>query len=87
MIFHNDLSLQNVPVSEDGALTAVVDWECVSAMPLWFSCQFPPLLEGKPSYEEPLKGMYEVGDDGEVVEMYWEHLDNSQRTHLRQLYT
>ncbi|EFX03863.1 hypothetical protein CMQ_791 [Grosmannia clavigera kw1407] len=34
MLFHDDLSQHNILISEDGALTAVVDWECVSTLPL-----------------------------------------------------
>lgn len=34
VIFHADLSGQNILVDESGGLTAVLDWECVSALPL-----------------------------------------------------
>jgi Ser/Thr protein kinase RdoA (MazF antagonist) len=40
-IWHHDLSLTNILVNEEGDITAVIDWECVSAMPLWMSTQTP----------------------------------------------
>ena len=35
---HDDLSDRNILVDQDGNLTAVLDWECVSALPLWKVC-------------------------------------------------
>lgn len=43
-LYHDDLSMQNILVDEAGNLTAVIDWECVSALPLWRACQIPALL-------------------------------------------
>ncbi|RFU32943.1 hypothetical protein B7463_g3395, partial [Scytalidium lignicola] len=65
MIFHDDLSRSNILVDQDGVLTAVVDWECVSALPLWFACQFPPLLQGKLLDKEPIESKYQHDVNGE----------------------
>ncbi|KAK9481866.1 phosphotransferase enzyme family-domain-containing protein [Lipomyces starkeyi] len=86
MIYHDDMSRQNILVNEDGILTAVVDWECVSALPLWIACQFPPILQGKPLDKEPIKSKYQHDENGEVVELYWEHLENYELTQLRHLF-
>jgi aminoglycoside phosphotransferase (APT) family kinase protein len=47
ILFHDDLSMQTILVGEEGNLTAVVDWECVSTVPVWRACQLPQLLEGR----------------------------------------
>lgn len=86
MIVHDDLSRQNMLVDDHGNLTAVVDWECVSALPLWFACQIPPLLQGKPCEEEPVKAQYPHDEDGNVVELFWEHLDDYELTQLRRVF-
>ncbi|KAK4246190.1 phosphotransferase enzyme family-domain-containing protein [Corynascus novoguineensis] len=86
MILHDDLSRQNILVNDDGNLTAVVDWECISALPLWIACQIPPLLQGKPRNEEPVKTKYQHDEDGNVVELFWEHLDDYELTQLRRVF-
>jgi Ser/Thr protein kinase RdoA (MazF antagonist) len=67
MLFHDDLSRHNILVDENGLLTGVVDWECVSFLPLWIACQLPPFLQGKPLDEEPIKSTYQHDENGEVV--------------------
>ena len=86
MILHDDLSRQNTLVDDHGNLTAVVDWECISAVPLWFACQFPPVLQGKPRDEEPVKAQYQHEEDGNVVELFWEHLDDYELMQLRRVF-
>lgn len=86
MILHDDLSRQNILVNNDGNLTAVVDWECISALPLWMACQIPPLLQGKPLDEEPVKSTYQHDEDGNVVELFWEHVDNYELSQLRRVF-
>ncbi|CAI7581531.1 unnamed protein product [Penicillium bialowiezense] len=86
VIFHDDLSGQNILVDESGGLTAVLDWECVSALPLWIACDYPAFLHGplrdlKPNPEEyqPKNGEPE---DGERCDLYWEHLWQYETTLL-----
>jgi thiamine kinase-like enzyme len=55
ILFHDDLSMQNILVGEEGSLAAVIDWECVSALPAQRACQFPQLLEGRAQEDEPLR--------------------------------
>ncbi|KAL3457006.1 phosphotransferase enzyme family-domain-containing protein [Aspergillus heterothallicus] len=58
VIWHQDLSLSNILVSEQGDITAVIDWECVSTMPLWVATQTPKFLDGSPREEEPQRDKY-----------------------------
>ncbi|KAK3682256.1 kinase-like domain-containing protein [Podospora appendiculata] len=86
IIFHDDLNRHNLLVDESGALTAVVDWECVSALPLFSACQYPPFLQGKPNDIEPIKSIYQHDENGEVAELYWEHLEYFELTQLRRFF-
>lgn len=53
VLWHGDsLSLDNLLVDENGRITGVVDWECVSTMPRWVSTQFPEFLRGEVEREE-----------------------------------
>ncbi|KAJ9661751.1 hypothetical protein H2201_006422 [Coniosporium apollinis] len=98
ILFHDDLSERNVLVSEEGRLTAVVDWECVSALPLWRTCQVPAFLHGLDRDEEPHRDRYAADeqednvhyktvedalDNEGVNELYWIHVQEYQQTHLR----
>ncbi|KAI9743459.1 MAG: hypothetical protein M1818_002771 [Claussenomyces sp. TS43310] len=94
IIFHHDLSWQNMLVDDAGKLTAIIDWECVSALPLWRACQLPQFLEGRNRDEEPLRHQYGVddpdnGDDEESLDnegmnsLYWVHLREYEQTVLR----
>jgi Ser/Thr protein kinase RdoA (MazF antagonist) len=98
ILFHDDLSMQNIMVDEEGKLTAIVDWECVSAVPLWRACQIPQLLEGRFRDEEPTRDQYMTASDGEeeadadaldnegVNQLFWEHLMDYEQTQLRKLF-
>ncbi|TGO28811.1 hypothetical protein BPAE_0023g00610 [Botrytis paeoniae] len=41
VLFHDDLSLRDILVDNDGTITRIVDWECVPILPLWKACVFP----------------------------------------------
>jgi aminoglycoside phosphotransferase (APT) family kinase protein len=86
MILHDDLSRHNTLVDDNGNLTAVVDWECISAVPLWSACQIPPFLQGKHRDEKPVKAIYQHDEDGYVDELFWEHLDDYELTQLRRVF-
>ncbi|KAL9130769.1 MAG: hypothetical protein Q9217_001117 [Psora testacea] len=83
MLFHDDLSQQNILVANDGRLTAVVDWECVSALPLWKACQYPAFLEGSHRNERPIQDAYGKEENGEANDLFWEHLLEYELTLLR----
>lgn len=83
---HDDLSSQNILVSDAGDLTAVLDWECVSALPVWKACDYPEFLKDKIRQEKPEVGHYEPGEHGEPNELYWEHLLDYEVTLLRDVF-
>jgi hypothetical protein len=97
-LFHDDLSLQNILVDDHAKITGVIDWECVSALPLWRACQLPQFLEGRERVEEPQRDQYSP-DDGEdetsdkeqldnegVNSLYWEHLMDWELAQLRKTF-
>jgi hypothetical protein len=86
MMFHDDLNKHNILVSEGGELAGVIDWECVSTLPLWKACDYPDFLEDKERHTEPDKVRYRDDADGEITELYWEHLQEYELTLLRKIY-
>lgn len=98
-LWHNDLSLQNVLVDDAGNITAVLDWECVSAVPRWAATKTPKFLSGRAREEVPDRDGYadeqdelrREGDDDELDnegkdELYWIHLLEYEKTRLRGVY-
>lgn len=57
-LYHHDLHLNNILVNEKGEITAVLDWECVSALPLWMLTQVPKFLDEPVREEEPQRDIY-----------------------------
>lgn len=86
MIFHHDLSPHNILVDDNGELTDVLDWECVSAVPLWKACSYPSFLEERPRRSKPVPESYEPEENGEPNELYFEHLWQYETTILRDIF-
>lgn len=92
--------MENILVDEDGILTAIIDWECVSVLPLWRACQLPRLIEGRTREVEPKKTEYTPDlpheaqestlpgalDNEGVDTLYWDHLLEYEQTRLRKLF-
>ena len=45
MLWHDNLSLDNIFVDRDFVLTGILDWECVSCLPLPQACHLPAFLQ------------------------------------------
>lgn len=65
VLHHDDLSMQNILVDSGGRITGVIDWECVSALPLWKACGLPEFLRGRERNEKPSKDQY-ISDDSDA---------------------
>ncbi|KAI1115474.1 kinase-like protein [Nemania sp. NC0429] len=61
VLYHPDLNLRNILVDDEGKITAIVDWECVSALPIWMTLNVPHFLEEDDRLEEPVREDY--GDE------------------------
>ncbi|KAI9155569.1 Altered inheritance of mitochondria protein 9 [Paramyrothecium foliicola] len=57
-LYHDDLNLNNILVNDQGQVTAVLDWECVSALPLWMLPRVPKFLDGELREDEPRRDSY-----------------------------
>ncbi|KJZ78297.1 hypothetical protein HIM_02335 [Hirsutella minnesotensis 3608] len=86
VLFHDDLSRHNILVDEAGALTGVLDWECVSALLLWKACSYPEFLTGLERIEAPDPNRYVPEGDGDPGDLYWEHVMEHEQTLLRRHY-
>ncbi|CAG8014163.1 unnamed protein product [Penicillium salamii] len=58
IMVHDDLSSQNILVNESGEFSAVLHWECVSALPVWKACDYPGFLQEKTRHVRPELGNY-----------------------------
>ncbi|KAH7255443.1 uncharacterized protein BKA55DRAFT_662582 [Fusarium redolens] len=86
-LHHHDLHLDNILVDEQGELTAVIDWECVSALPLWKARQVPKFLDDKPREDEPQRDVYADETPEEAAEEAGrrndpDYLDNEGKNEL-----
>jgi hypothetical protein len=95
VLWHDDLSLQNILVDDDGKVTALIDWECVSCKPLWVAAEMPEFLLGPKRDEKPnrdgygdasddVKGSDDMDDEGKTE--HWIHLMEYEQTQLRKVY-
>ncbi|OTB03812.1 hypothetical protein M426DRAFT_23337 [Hypoxylon sp. CI-4A] len=90
MLWHDNISLDNILVDENGILCGVVDWACVCCIPLYEACQFPTFLQQAfDRLNEPFtphRVTREQGDISSDVARYKKELMQYQLTSLRQLF-
>ncbi|KAI0592868.1 kinase-like domain-containing protein [Biscogniauxia sp. FL1348] len=90
MLWHDNISLDNLLVDENGVLCGVLDWQCVSCLPLHEACQFPAFLQqSRDRYDEPVMIRYlniASNGDGQLDPVYWIHLRKYEMTQLRLLF-
>lgn len=83
VILHEDLSPSNILINEQGEITVLLDWECVSAMPLWMATTIPKFLRGSDREEEPKRQDYEDESDNESAQdSEYNDLDNEGKNEL-----
>jgi hypothetical protein len=96
VLWHHDLSLRNIMLNGQDSLSGIIDWEFVSAMPMWVATQPPAFLRGrdrkrKPDPENyddpdaPSKDRYGRDNHGKS-DGYWMNLLEYEQTVLRDLY-
>jgi hypothetical protein len=100
-LYHDDLHLNNILVDEKGRISAILDWECVSALPHWLATKMPKFLDGQTREEEPQREIYadepaeaaaqqhnnpDYLDNEGKDELYWIHRMEFQMTQLRRVY-
>ncbi|KAJ5783159.1 hypothetical protein N7457_004933 [Penicillium paradoxum] len=86
VMLHKDLHWCNILLNDDGEISAILDWEFVSAVPLWRACNHPLLLQCPEYYDQPSVEDYAQDEDGKVEELYWVHLARYESTLLRKIF-
>ncbi|KAF3275208.1 hypothetical protein TWF970_006930 [Orbilia oligospora] len=73
--------------SKTGALTGILDWECVSVLPTWKSCQLPLfLMNTKARNMQPSETAYLEREDGPPSSFCFGHLREWELTMLGQCF-
>lgn len=83
---HPDIHLGNILVDETGNISGIVDWECISTVPVWGSCYLPKCLSREERHEEPDPERYARNEDGTINSLYYDHLKDYETTHLREIF-
>ena len=82
-LHHDDISRHNLIFDSNGKLQALVDWECVSVLPLWKACQIPYFLRSLERIKRPNPARYSSDPDDGGDSLYAEHLNDFECTYLR----
>lgn len=84
-LHHDDINRYNLILDSKGKLQALVDWECVSIVPLWKACQIPKFLDRPEQTKRPNPEDYALdsGDDG-GMECYLRDVYEYECTCLRE---
>ncbi|KAI8623418.1 kinase-like domain-containing protein [Xylariaceae sp. FL1651] len=87
ILCHDNLSLDNILVDNDGTLRGVIDWQCISCLPLYEYCQFPAFLQqANDRFMEPVGHRYLLDEDGPPHPAYLQERDRYELSRLRRLY-
>ena len=82
-LHHDDISRHNLIIDSKGKLQALVDWECVSVMPVWKGCQIPSFIVTPDRTERPNPENYTVYTECSSFNLYDDHLNEYECTCLR----
>jgi len=95
VLWHHDLSLTNIMITRRYDLDAIIDWECISTIPIWATTTPPSFIRGRDRHDEPDPDNYHQakapvdrwGRDNEgMSEKYWDDLMDYENTVLRDHY-
>ena len=87
-LHHDDMSRSNILIDQDTCeLTALLDWECVSFVPLWKACEIPRILDDfAPREEEPKQDDFPPDEEGRRSHLYFEAVGQYEKTQLRDMF-
>ncbi|KAF2866810.1 phosphotransferase enzyme family-domain-containing protein [Massariosphaeria phaeospora] len=94
VLHHHDLSGMNFLVDDTDKtnlqVAGVIDWECITTVPLYYACKIPKLLRKRTNDEcpDPDICMNETKEDGtvEINPLYWLNREEYEKTQLRQFF-
>ncbi|KAI0015756.1 kinase-like domain-containing protein [Xylariomycetidae sp. FL0641] len=77
MVWHDNLSLDNIMVDDSGVLCGVLDWQSITCLPIYEACQLPVFLQQSvPRPREP--------EEQDYMDKATKKIDPSYRHHHRQ---
>ena len=87
MLWHDNLSADNIFVDDDGVLTGVLEWDSVSCTPRAL-CDLPALLQDSPDRAEKpdLARHWDFDDTHGPLDSYWPLHREAEITELRALF-
>jgi aminoglycoside phosphotransferase (APT) family kinase protein len=81
MLFHHDLSGNNILVDQNHEISGIIDWEGVHTVPLWLGCQIPKFLHSREVNElPPFRTKFE---DEEDKNQFWRLVEDYGKTQFR----
>ncbi|KAI1340331.1 phosphotransferase enzyme family-domain-containing protein [Xylariaceae sp. FL0016] len=87
MLWHFNISLDNIFVDDNGILCGIVDWQDVSCLPLRVACYLPVFMQQQTDRElEPMLPDYWDSDTNELDSEYLDALRQYELTYLRRLF-
>ncbi|TGJ82505.1 hypothetical protein E0Z10_g6271 [Xylaria hypoxylon] len=87
MLCHDSLSLDNIFVNNKGMFKGVIDWQCISCLPVHEACQFPAFLrQAYDRFVEPVVPSYIIDENGAPHTAYFRDYKQWEITRLRRLY-
>ncbi|ORY31067.1 phosphotransferase enzyme family-domain-containing protein [Naematelia encephala] len=86
-IFHDNLHEWNVLIDQH-RVVGLLDWECVSVVPVWEFCQLPAALQGPDRDKPPERAHFPPWGEETLDEpsFYWEDLMAYELVHLRKAF-
>jgi len=84
ILHHQDLSCNNIMLSNTHSLAGIIDWECVHTTPLWLACQIPKFLHSSSRDEPPIRD--DEFEDEWYEKAYFDDLEEYEKTQLREFF-
>lgn len=84
ILHHQDLSSNNIMLSNTHSLTGIIDWECVNTTPLWLACQIPKFLHSSARDEPPIRD--DEFEDEWYEKAYFDDLEEYEKRQLREFF-
>ncbi|KAF2404972.1 kinase-like protein [Trichodelitschia bisporula] len=98
-LVHRDLTLDNILVTDQGDISAIIDWEAVPCLPAWRAASMPSLLRGPVRKEKPNARNFKNFNDAKTLDdptlpevlyssrnTYWAQVFEHEKTLLRDVY-
>ncbi|KAF2035027.1 hypothetical protein EK21DRAFT_107656 [Setomelanomma holmii] len=90
VLHHHDLNSSNILIGAEHNLTGIINWKCITTLPLWLACDNPKFLIDQPRTAPPNSDEWPItfqdNSTQDRNDMYHEHLEGYEKMALRRLY-